>query len=252
MESNEESLRALYPDIGASGSLAQLLNTRFARIGSPLRCQDVKRKHSLQFASVRVEGGSSRISADPTKRLFRLDDLWLDGVSLGSQSRPTPEEVALALHGLIVLRQNPLEFPEQFSWLLLDDYGRAFFGGVKAYTDKQWHDLDEDLFQSEWTSMKDLHPVLVAARAHPKLGVLYPFTTIATLHFSLCTGYPFEIECSGIAATLEDGVYMVHHREAARYKGIEFQGSAEDAIAFIAAQLPLDCGPARQGTAKET
>jgi hypothetical protein len=248
MEFKEETLRTLYPDIEESGSLAQLLDTHFAQIGSPLRCQDVQRKHIHQFASVRVEGGSSRISADLTKRLFRLDDLWLDGVSLGSQSRSTSEEVALALHQLIVLRQNPLEFQEQFSWLQLDDHGRAFFGGAKAYTDFQWQQLEERLGDSPYPSMKQLYPALLAARAHPQLGALYPFTSIATLHFSRCTGYPFDIPCSGVCPSEEDEIYVVHHRQKARYKGIEFRGALEDAIAFIAAQLPPDCGPARQGT----
>ncbi len=239
----------LYPDVEQAGGLAPLLDFFFAELGSPLRCQDVRRKH-IDFARVRVEGGSSRICADPEKRLFRFNDLWLDGVSLGSQSRPTPEEVALALHQLIVLRQNPLELQEQFSWLRLDDRARAFFGGAKAYTDFQWHSL-EGLGDSRYESLKQLYPALLAACDHPQLGVLYPFTSICTLHFSRCTGYPFDIPCSGICPTEEDGVYAVHHRQQARYKGVEFQGSLEDAIAFIAAQLPPDCGPARQGTGED-
>ncbi len=237
----------LYPDIERHGSLARLLDFLFVELGSPLHCQE---SPLFGRCGARVESGNSfsQLSLAAKERLFHFD-FWQDGVCLASFFIPSLEEVARVLHQLLALNRNPLELETELSWFRLDDKARAFFDGAKAYTDKQWQQLDECLRDDP--HMKQLHPVLLAARAHPQLGILYPFTSLYSVQFSRCTGYPFDCPCPGIWVSRfdEPGVYSVNAWGIDMK--IEFQGSLEDAINFIAAQLPPDCGPARRGTGED-
>ncbi len=186
---------------------------------------------------------SFRVSSENPQVEF---DFWKDGVVLGHFAVVSAKDAAQVFHQLFVLEQSILELEPQLSKFQLDEHAPAFLEGPKSYTDRQWQFL---LSQNEHPPFDELHPVLAAARAHPQLGVLYPFTTMWTLYFSLCTGYPFDLRCSGIYLTQDEGVYEVHPRT--HRKVIEFRGSLEDALNFIAAQLPPGCGPARQGTGED-
>ncbi len=172
-----------------------------------------------------------------------------DGVILGYFAVPSAKEAALVFHQFFVLNQSILEAEPQLSKFQLNEHTPAFLEGPKSYTERQWQKLD-DWFNSD-PHFKILYPVLTAARAHPQLGQLYPFQSLFSFYLSRCTGYPFDTVCSGIQPTAENGFYQENGIYAVtnKYKqtGIEFEGTIEDAIAFIAAQLPLDCGPARQG-----
>lgn len=237
----------LYPDIESHGSLARLYDALFLEIGSFLDCED---SPLFGRTGARVEHGNrfSQLVIAAQQRSFHFD-FWQDGVCLTSFWLPEPAPIAQVLHQLLALNRNPLEVEAEFSWFRLDDKARTFLDGTQAYVDNQWQQLEE--WMRNDPAFKQLHPVLVAAHAHPQLGILYPFTSLYSLQFSRCTGYPFDCPCAGIWAfpNAQPDDYQVHAWGV--NADIEFKGILEDAINFIAAQLPPDCGPARRGTADD-
>ena len=244
-----QSQLPLYPDIEVHGSLARLYDALFLEIGSPLRCEG---SSFLGRTGARVEGGNrfSQLVIAAKERSFHFD-FWQDGVPLASFWLPSPEPIAHILHQLLALKRNPLEVEAEFAWFQLDDKARAFLMSPRAYTEKQWQHLDDHLRQHE--HLQQLHRPLVLAHAHPQLGLLYPFNSMYSLHFSRCTGYPFDTPFPriGMTSDTKNGrpIYIVRHRR--NNSPVEFEGEAEGAVNYVAAQLPPDCGPARQGTADD-
>ncbi len=239
----------LYPDMEAHGSLARLFNALFLEMGSPLHCKDsLLFKHAGGY--VKYGPRKSQLSLAAKERSFHFD-FWQDGVCLGSFWVADPAPIAQVLHQLLALNRNPLELEAEFSWFQLDAKAHAFLNGPRAYTERQWQYLDDHL--REHDHLQQLHPVLVLARAHPQRGLLYPFTSMCSLQFSLCTGYPFDTPFPAISMTslteIERPIYGVKRRE--NNAPSEFEGEAEAAINFLANQLPPNCGPARQGTAND-
>lgn len=218
----------LYPDIEEHGSLASLLNSLFSEIGSPLRCED---SPLFKHVGGRVEQDNrfSQLSIAVQQRLFHFD-FWQDGVCLVSLWCPDPNEVAQVIHQLVTLNRNPLELEAEFSWFQLDDTARSFLEGPRAYTEKQWQFLDNHLREHEY--LQPLHRVLVLARANPQLGLLYPFTSLSTLRFSLCTGYPFDTPFPAIwmASNAETGEPIYAVRSWKNNAPTEFIGEAEGAV----------------------
>ncbi|BCM92805.1 hypothetical protein IAD21_04688 [Abditibacteriota bacterium] len=176
-----QSQLPLYPDIEAHGSLDLLFNSLFLEIKSPLHCEDSPLfKHVGGY--INYGHRKSQLSIASKKRSFHFD-FWQEGVCLASFWCPSPQTVAQILHQLLSLNRNPLEVEAEFPWFELDAKAKSFLDGPHTYTERQWQYLDDYLREHEF--LQQLHPVLVLARAHPQLGMLYPFTSMYSLQLSL-------------------------------------------------------------------
>ncbi|GAA0411538.1 hypothetical protein GCM10009530_75070 [Microbispora corallina] len=89
-----------------------------------------------------------------------------------------------------------------------------------------------------------LRPLIDAAITEPHLSQLFPYTSMITLRFSRCTGYPYTRDLPW-ARPIDEGRYQVIGPDRKELGVADGPGSA----ALIADALPSDCGPAVAGTA---
>ncbi|MFB8003572.1 DUF6193 family natural product biosynthesis protein [Nocardia sp. NPDC056000] len=95
------------------------------------------------------------------------------------------------------------------------------------------------------------HDLIEAVYAHPRLRVLFPFTSVTTLHLSRCTRYPFSFDIPCVVSDNAGGFDVIRTPQmAAGPRMIGVGVSVADAVALIAAHLPHGCGRAIEGTAE--
>lgn len=241
----------LYPDIGQYGSLSKLMDRCFEEIGSELRTESLTGMGTF-WARVEGKSGHSQLCTAAQKRLFHMD-YWQQGVNMLNGWTDSPLTLAQALDETLSLEGGIKAALEKHSWLEPTERVNAFAQGSDIYVQQAW-----DAIERRTNAMKEEHPsshalalAVPEARAHPRLGVLFPFTSLFSLQFSSCTGYPFATPCSGIWASTENGQPSYKVRGWGINKSIEFEGDLKSVIEFIVAQLPPDCGPARHGTADD-
>jgi hypothetical protein len=122
-----------------------------------------------------------------------------------------------------------------------------------------WKDIEQRRFDS-WISPL---PLIEAAKKRPELRQLFPFTSLYSICFSRTTGYPFTADCPH-ATPIGDGRFRAYStkykivnrsNEGFNYKEavdeVIGEGSAEEVIEMLVANLPPDCGPAVSGTAED-
>lgn len=245
----DERFAPLYPDVMEHGSLLALLNDVAQRMGFALRCEESVFKG--RSATVRGTNGKSQIHLGAKQRAFSFD-FWQKGVILANGSTDSPQKMMVALHELLEKGTSPFALGNDFSFAEPSENAASYYRGAAFQVQEQWDRLEERA-KDKRSFLKDSVSVIKLARQHPQLGQLFPFSSHWTLRFSCCTGYPFDVPCSGILA-LENNdseqrfaVTIDHHAPQCE----PFKGNASEVIEFVAAQLPPDCGPARQGTAED-
>lgn len=222
--------------------LDEELNSCFVAIGSSLR--------TMQQLNAKSRLGGAVHGANRHSQIYRFEngdysfDCWQDGVNIVKASTSSTLDLAHALHQLLELNQNPFEVQERLAFVTPAEGAKAYFTSAWNYTQFQWDKVASHL-QSE---NEELHRALIAARKHPCIGKLFPFVSMGRLFFSRCTGYPFDLACSGIRPTNQSSYYNAQKRSD---NEVEFMGKLNDCIDFIAAQLPTDCEPAHHGTAED-
>src|SRR6185503_9104919 len=96
-------------------------------------------------------------------------------------------------------------------------------------------------------------PLIEAAMQQPELRQLFPFTSLYSLHFSRTTGFPFTNDCP-YAVPIENSRFRVYKPRGEDFTAMGEtigEGDVTEAIAMLVSNLPPDCGPAVEGTAKD-
>lgn len=76
---------------------------------------------------------------------------------------------------------------------------------------------------------------------------LFPYTSLWTLCFSRCTGYPFTKDTPTVTPIADKQQYLVRASD-----GMELgAGSASEALKMVLEHLPKDIGPAVRGTSED-
>lgn len=251
LELSKEIREDLYPDILAAGDLSKALAKAFADLGSPLQSTTTSVKF-IPFA--RAEGGSRfcQMYIAAHERLF-IFDFWSKGVGYGNGSTVNLHDAAQAIHFWIIEQPNLARMQGRFGFFTADEKGLAHEAGRAI--EYQWERLSKSWASSpegKPDAMSPL-PLIEAAMQQPELRQLFPFTSLYSLHFSRTTGYPFTNDCP-YAVPLGNNrfrVYQPHGKDFTAEGEIVGEGDANEAIAMLVANLPLNCGPAIDGTAED-
>lgn len=154
-----------------------------------------------------------------------LLEFWDGGVVMGQCSTASLESAARALHSWVA-RALPLgkmkEAHPEFR-TLPDAWG--FEQGDEV--EQRWQDYLQN--SDEWPHMA---PFLEAAAANPTLRGLFPFFSMQTLRFSLCTDFPYRCLPPKVRA-FQPGRFQVNQGDT--LLGI---GDANQAIAIVLRHLP--------------
>jgi hypothetical protein len=229
----------MYPEIQASGSLAAALQDALRSLGSTLSTDS--QVSALPVSYARVEAGPRfvQLYVAAEERLF-LTEFWAQGVALASGNCPDLIETASAIDCWVSSEcMLTKAIHEKFSWVTPKAKADAFESGNEV--EWKWQQMLSNTSHSE-----ELRLAVLRASENPRLRMLFPYTSLFTLCFSRCTGYPFTQDVPCITPTGPGQFSVTHMNEEPIGKG-----DIGTCIDLVVAHLPPDCGAARRGTAEQ-
>jgi hypothetical protein len=255
--------KTMYPELEKIGGLANALNNEFENIKSSLRVSIEKDKIKMPFTYVRVEHGSkfSQIYIAANEKLY-LPDFWRDGVCLANGQTKSIVELAKVIDYWLSQNVSTKLLSEKFEFVSSSEGANAFDEGNEVQY--KWNNML--LVENSFPELMDF---INLASKDEILSKLFPFTSLYTLCFSRCTGYPFSTEnipnvtpkqhqftlpknkdfqnkqeTSQLLHT-DKYLYIVTNNKS-EYLG---EGNAEEALKLVKENLPNNIGPAIKGTA---
>lgn len=228
----------MYPEIQACGSLTAALQDALRSLGSTLSTD--AQMSALPVSYARVEAGPRfvQLYVAAEERLF-LTEFWAHGVALAYGNCPDLIETASAIDCWVSSEcMLTKAIHEKFSWIIPKAEADAFESGTEV--EWQWQSMLSNTSHSE-----ELRLAVLRTSENPRLRKLFPYTSLFTLCFSRCTGYPFMRDIPCITATGPGQFSVTHMNEETIGKG-----DIDTCIDLIAAHLPPDCDAARRGTAE--
>ncbi len=252
---------AIYRDIAEAGGLGPAIQAQLTAIGSSLSMTkadpDTAGLFPFNWEAVRGNDRSSQIMVAKHNRLFMMD-FWDKGVCLGHGSTPLILEVAEAMNAWIADTSSCQELQRRFPFVTFEAKAESHEQGAAAEVEQQWQSLLNRVRGEQ--HFCELVPLIEKAMEYSVLRRLFPFTSLISLCFGRCTGYPFSGDCPSACPSrwaVMQG-YMKPEQRAVlgpekpytvasngQFLG---QGDAAEAIDLIIRHLPPNCGPAIQGT----
>jgi hypothetical protein len=228
-----------YPEVSAAGSLTNALNLEFKKISSELRCSDNNSDVKYPFHYVRVErkGRFSQIYLAGHSKLY-LPDFWRDGVCLAHGTIDNIVSLAEIINYWLFSECSSVELGEKFQFVTLNDDAVVYDEGREV--DYKWNYIHT---HSSKASIKN---VVELAMKDEVLKLLYPYTSLNTLCFSRCTGYPYTTDTPMISP-VSSSTFEVRLSD----NTIIGIGSPEEAIKMVKDNLPPGIQPAKPGIASD-
>lgn len=231
----KHELRNLYPEVHASGSLQSAMQSALAAIDSPLVAEASAEFFPGSFARIKRGPRFSQTYIAALERLF-MPDFWSHGVQFATGQTPDLAATASAIHDWLTIGNlTTAELALRYPWITPSEKAAVFESGNAV--EWTWTHMLESTNRSEAT--------LVAIRRayqEPALRCLFPYTSMFSLCFSRCTGYPYTQDISSITP-VGDGLYAAGESDGPK--------DIDGAIAAVLRSLPPGCGPARPGTADD-
>ena len=247
MDLNESYLK-FYPELEKAGGLSNAINLELEKINSKFRYDGLEVSSSNKFSQVDVAG---------QKKLF-MTDFWRDGVCLAHGGTSNISELARAI-----------DF-----WLSSDVSIEALkdkFKFVEANQDAKAYDEEREV-EYKWNRLLGsglgLDEFIKVAIKDDLLTKLFPYTSLYTLRFSRCTGFPYSSADLPNVTQKRYAVFAMENYHKYRKEnqnenadqifvvtrnGKEYlgEGSAEAALKIVRDNLPANIKPAIKGTAED-
>lgn len=233
----------MYPELDVAGGLGNALNAEFIKLDSCLKILSNKSLDKIPFPHSVVEKGNkfSQIYLAANEKLY-LPDFWKEGVCLAQGRTNKLTDLAKALDFWLCKDVTTAELSAAFAFVNPNHLAVAFDEDREiAYT---WACIQADESRADLKAFVDL------AIRDVVLNKLFPFTSLFTLCFSRCTGYPYTYDTPTVTP-LGRSVFG-RYRYEVRLPGNKTagRGSAAEALALVKANLPLGIKPAVKGTAE--
>lgn len=167
-------------------------------------------------------------------------DFWDRGVALANAKTPDLLEAARCLHEWVSGRAKISVLSTTFKVIRLEPIAEPFENDREV--EWKWDMLEA----ATRDHMPELLPLIVSAKRRSELRVLFPVTSLNTLGFSRCTGYPYSNDCPQ-AVPVRGQQFKVFDRSGRRVG----QGDADQAVQWLIDHLPFNAGPAVKGTAED-
>jgi hypothetical protein len=234
----------MYPELDAAGGLSNALNAEFIKLDSCLKILSNSSLDSMPFPHSVVEKGKkfSQIYLAANEKLY-LPDFWKEGVCLAQGQTNKLPDLAKALDSWLCQDVTTQELSTAFSFVNPNHLAAAFDENREiAYS---WACIQADESRADLKAFVDL------AIRDVVLNKLFPFTSLFTLCFSRCTGYPYTYDTptvTPIGSSLFRGCQYEVRLPGNKVAG---SGSAAAALALVKANLPPGIKPAVKGTAED-
>ena len=251
----------MYPELEKVGGLQNAIDIEFEKLNSDLRVtrdSDLE-KIPLTFALITNGQKFSQVYIGAEEKLY-LPDFWKEGVCLAHGQTDNISNLGQVLDFWLCNDITTKALADKFSFVVPNDKAFAFDDSKEVeYT---WNLILQD------QSRVELNDFIKIAIKDDVLNKLFPFTSLYTLCFSRCTGYPYDTGDlpnvtpkqfenfapvqSEKSITVQDRnkleTQFVVTKNKSEYLG---EGTAEEALKIVKANLPDNVQPARKGTTDE-
>jgi hypothetical protein len=233
-------IKILYPEIESAGGLIFALDNAFKRNGSSLRGSN--NENSIFFnkfyARIEKDNKYSQIYIAAEEK-FYLPDFWRNGVCLAHGKIDDIDLLVQSLDFWLWSDVTTEELSSKFSFVVPNKDAAIYDEGNEV--EYKWKSILFDPDRSE------LHEFIELAIQNLTLSKLFPYTSLMTLGFSRCTGYPYTYDTPTVTPSIESGQFIVRGTNGDQIGC----GNARAALKFILENLPKDIEPARKGTAED-
>lgn len=233
----------MYSELDAAGGLSNALNAELSKLDSCLTSFANNSIAGMPSSYSRVERGQkfSQIYLAAHEQLY-LPDFWKEEVCLAHGKTPTLVELAQALDWWLCKDVPLQELVAAFPFIEPTAVAAVFEEGREVAF--MWRRLQMDESRTELKAFVD-----VAIR-DALLSRLFPFTSLFTLCFSRCTGYPYTYDTPTVTPLERSLVGGWQYEVRLPDNTVVGRGSAAEALAMVKANLPLGIQPAVKGTAE--
>jgi hypothetical protein len=174
----------MYPELQKAGGLSKALNLEFEKINSTFKVAIDANLH-LPFTYARVETGNKfcQIYIASKEKLY-MSDFWRNGVCVAHASIDNISDLAKVIDFWLKENVSTQALAEEFSFVKPDNQAKAFDDNNEVeYT---WNCILQN------GNSLELEEFVQLASRDEILSKLFPFTSLYTLCFSRCTGFPYD------------------------------------------------------------
>lgn len=234
----------LYPELDEAGGLRSALAAEFSKIDSCLKDVSDSSSDIMPSTYSRVGKGKkfSQVYLAAEEKLY-LPDFWREGVCLAHGKTSSLIELAKVLDFWLCKDVTTAELSSVFSFIEPNDKAAAF--DENREVDYTWARIQSD------DSRKGLKAFVDLAIKDEILGKLFPFTSLYTLCFSRCTGYPYTYDTPTVTPVGKNLFGQSKYEVRMPDNQVLGRGNAAASIALVKANLPSDIKPAVKGTAED-
>jgi hypothetical protein len=254
-------IHKMYPELKKVGGLENAIDIEFKRLNSPLRVKKNLKLDKVPFTFALIENGQkfSQVYIGAEEKIY-LSDFWKNGVCLAQGQTKSISDLANTLDFWLRNDISIREFTSKFFFVTPND--KAFAFDENNEVEYTWELILQD------HSRVELIDFVKLAIKDDVINKLFPFTSLYTLCFSRCTGYPYDTEnlpnvtpkqFENFAGIEEEKIIPLPNvnkfetqfivtKNRNEYLG---EGNAEEAIRIVKENLPANIQKARKGTADE-
>ncbi|WP_299107162.1 DUF6193 family natural product biosynthesis protein [uncultured Tenacibaculum sp.] len=247
----------LYPELTKAGGLSIGLNNAFEAINSEIRVEN-ERPKERPFSYARIEKNNkfSQVYIASEEKLY-LSDFWKDGVCLANGKTDNITNLVKSLHVWLNNDISTKELSLKFNFIHPNKKSESFDDENEIeYT---WNKILNDGFA-------ELNPFIQLAIKDHLISKLFPYTSLYTLCFSRCTGYPYDsLDLPNVTPksnswslpkeikqktnknpSTGEIIYIVT-KNRNQYLG---EGNAKETLELVKSNLPKDLALAKKGISK--
>lgn len=234
---SKRSIQKMYSELEKVGGLQNAIDIEFEKINSELRVtRDIDLDKIPLTIAIIVHGQKySQVYIAAEKKLY-LPDFWRDGVCLAHGSTPYIDQLAVCINFWLTTNANTKQLADKFTFVTPNSNATFYDEGKEV--EYKWNAILNDPYR------KELNEFVTLAIQDGVLSSLFPYTSLDTLCFSRCTGYPFSYDTPTVTPISETDRYLVRASDGSEIGS----GSANEALKFVLDNLPNDIEPAVKGT----
>ncbi|UOX32962.1 DUF6193 family natural product biosynthesis protein [Flavobacterium sediminilitoris] len=260
---SKTTIQKMYPELENVGGLRNAIDIELKKLNSTLKVSQDNELDKIPLTYARIENGHrfSQVYISAEEKIY-LSDFWKEGVCLANGQTKDISELAQVIDFWLCNDISTKELADKFLFVLPND--KAFAFDENKEVEYAWNLILND--QSK--PRTELNAFLKLAINDNILNKLFPFTSLYTLCFSRCTGYPYDtLDLPNVTPKQFEnyfpikGAKRINELDINRFE-IQFvvtknrneylgEGNAEEALKIVKANLPDNIEPARKGTADD-
>lgn len=254
-------IQTMYPELDKVGGLQNAIDIGFETLNSTLRVTQDSELDKIPLTYARIENGQkfSQVYIGAEEKIY-LPDFWKEGVCLAHGQTTSISDLAEVLDFWLCNDISTKQLADKFSFVSLNDKAFAFDNNNEVeYT---WNLILQD------QNRQEINDFVKLAIKDNVLNKLFPFTSLYTLCFSRCTGYPYDTDnlpnvtpkrfenfapIQGKKNGAEQDIKKLETQFVVTKNKSEYlgEGNAEEALKIVKENLPENVRTARKGTADE-